>query len=1613
MRQEGNNYPRKLLPRAIILGVMTLLSMQGLAIDIDAVQSAIFTPSCALSGCHNGSVSPNLQAGVAFDSIVGVSASQSAMPLIDPGNPDNSYLIQKMEGSGSGAKMPIGGTVSTTNLQLIRDWVSNGAVKDDDARSTEPDTDGDTIADATDNCPNVSNSDQIDTDNDNSGDACDGDDDGDGVIDTEDTFPLNATEWIDSDNDGTGDNADPDNSTEGRVYLMTTSTSANITQLHLVNSSDTPQQFTGTLYNFNGTLLGTANTPLHNGVVHSQARLILSATELEELFTIEPWSGPAILVVGGSAGFDLMTKLTSPSGLISNTNCVRKNLVHNVEGFDSANRTFVRFINIGNTTITDIRGGLTDSTGSVIGASNVELLATLDPYEAVWLNRENLSSLIGAEWNGVASLATTTAIPNLRLLNLNFVNNETFFNFSCFESSKSARVYLMTNSNSANISETHIINTSSDPATYEGTVYEGSGEQLGNTSPLHTGAIEPGARVVLTASEIESATGAQAWPGPAMIDISSSGSFELMVKLTSPSGLISNTNCVRQGNVQNIEGFDSTNRTFIRFINQGTTSISNIRGTLYDVNGNVLGTPNTLLVEMLAPKEQVWRNREDLSALFDVTWNNEASLVVTAESTTDLRLLNLNFVNNETFFNFSCYETSGTGGGTDPLEYFNENISSEVIQSTCINCHVAEGQASGSALVYLPENIAGHAQSNYDLLKAYITENPNRANDVLTKSVGVNHGGGIQLSSDSAEYQNLSTFLSLIDGNVSDSSVALGDFWNGVTMATPAETLRRAAFIVAHRPPTTQELAVVSAGGEAVLRQSIRGLMTGGDFHDFLTTGANDRLFTDAFFGDLVFEAVGFSDPFFPIGVNKLFDAFEEDPEGGEGLEFEGLWYWGMTRAPLELIAYIVENDRSYQEVVTADYMMVNPTTSEILLSEVSFDEGAGHLVYKPGQNQGQTVEDDKLTTRFVQGIGTQVMSWEIIQYPHAGVLNSHAFLNRYPTTETNRNRARARWTYYHFLGVDIEKSAGRTTDPEALADTDNPTLNNPACTVCHVLHDPVAGTFQNYGNEGNYRDSFGGLDSLPDTYKFPEDFNENAEPSEYQSGDTWFRDMREPGIDWKLAPDPINSLQWLGQEIAEDERFASASVKFWWPALMGAEALTAPETSSDRNFPEKLAAFEEQNTYIEALGRQFAIGINGGTAYNGKDLLTEMMLGPWFRAKGLTPDADIASAVAVVKDTGTRRLLTPLELEKKTAALLGWTWGNTQSRSRYEGVQSSLTGPYRLYYGGIDSLGIKTRARALTSLMTNVAEKQAIRMACPTVVTDFYRPSNNRLLFKGIEGEITPSVEFSQRYELIPDSFETRETYTLTGQLSPGSKTVDIALLNDRNNEQGLDGKSQIEVATEDRNLNIVSTTITDSAGNTILFGDENTRIDDGSGAECGRYESRGFMIEGSICSFTIPVTITTTDNYTIDVVAWGQKIDLDSENPLMSMSVSDDSTIAEGSTAGAIAIKNKLIELHQVFLGESLKIGDAELEMSYLLLVETWQERMAIPIQNRRRPWSNETEQCHFSGDIRLSSTFPKDESGEPIGLESISSDSSAMLYTWTSMLIYLMTDPYYLHE
>lgn len=85
----------------------------------------------------------------------------------------------------------------------------------EDPNNSNEDSDGDSVLDDVDNCPSVQNENQLDTDGDNLGDVCDQDDDGDGIADTDDAFPLDASEYLDTDADGVGNNADTDDDGDG------------------------------------------------------------------------------------------------------------------------------------------------------------------------------------------------------------------------------------------------------------------------------------------------------------------------------------------------------------------------------------------------------------------------------------------------------------------------------------------------------------------------------------------------------------------------------------------------------------------------------------------------------------------------------------------------------------------------------------------------------------------------------------------------------------------------------------------------------------------------------------------------------------------------------------------------------------------------------------------------------------------------------------------------------------------------------------------------------------------------------------------------------------------------------------------------------------------------------------------------------------------------------------------------------------------------------------------------------------------------------------------------------------------------------------------------------
>jgi hypothetical protein len=96
------------------------------------------------------------------------------------------------------------GAVSSGNIFIYDN--NTGCDSPSEINTYCPDTDLDGVIDAEDNCPSVSNSDQADTDNDGSGNACDTDDDNDGCIDTKDSNPL---VWSgDADCDGVANDCD-------------------------------------------------------------------------------------------------------------------------------------------------------------------------------------------------------------------------------------------------------------------------------------------------------------------------------------------------------------------------------------------------------------------------------------------------------------------------------------------------------------------------------------------------------------------------------------------------------------------------------------------------------------------------------------------------------------------------------------------------------------------------------------------------------------------------------------------------------------------------------------------------------------------------------------------------------------------------------------------------------------------------------------------------------------------------------------------------------------------------------------------------------------------------------------------------------------------------------------------------------------------------------------------------------------------------------------------------------------------------------------------------------------------------------------------------------------
>ncbi len=99
---------------------------------LSALQKFVFDPIC--TQCHTGAAAPlglALDSGVARGNLVGVaSVEMPTMLRVNPGNPDSSYVVWKIEGRAGiiGGQMPLGlQPLSPDVIAAFRGWIADGA----------------------------------------------------------------------------------------------------------------------------------------------------------------------------------------------------------------------------------------------------------------------------------------------------------------------------------------------------------------------------------------------------------------------------------------------------------------------------------------------------------------------------------------------------------------------------------------------------------------------------------------------------------------------------------------------------------------------------------------------------------------------------------------------------------------------------------------------------------------------------------------------------------------------------------------------------------------------------------------------------------------------------------------------------------------------------------------------------------------------------------------------------------------------------------------------------------------------------------------------------------------------------------------------------------------------------------------------------------------------------------------------------------------------------------------------------------------------------------------------------------------------------------------------
>ena len=235
----------------------------------------------------------------------------------------------------------------------------------------------------------------------------------------------------------------------------------------------------------------------------------------------------------------------------------------------------------------------------------------------------------------------------------------------------------------------------------------------------------------------------------------------------------------------------------------------------------------------------------------------------------------------------------------------------------------------------------------------------------------------------------------------------------------------------------------------------------------------------------------------FHTTVDEYLILFEEYLLGSAD---EYTWERSIGEEPLQLMAWIADQDLPWSDIVTADYTVADEMLENIWPLER--EDGDGWVV-----------------GRYTDG------------RPAAGILATNGLWFRYYTTVANKNRARAAAMSRLLLCEDYLNRPVSFGSAPSLADegaTEEALKTDPYCLGCHSSLDPIAATLFGFWTANEY--------------------NRHELDSYHPERELIGEELLDVEMSW--YGEPLAGLQELGPAIAADERFARCAAETWTELL-------------------------------------------------------------------------------------------------------------------------------------------------------------------------------------------------------------------------------------------------------------------------------------------------------------------------------------------------------------------------------------------------------------------------------------------------------------------------------